>query len=77
MILIMRVSKLIKRFGRSAVVDDISFEILSCQIVGILGSNGVGKTSTIAMLLDLLKPSYGSIIIFGEDMMQHRHKLLA
>ncbi|HWU82790.1 MAG TPA: ABC transporter ATP-binding protein [Methylophilaceae bacterium] len=65
-----------KAFDQLSAVDDISFEVRRGVTTALLGGNGAGKTTTIAMLLGLLLPSVGSIRILGEDMLQHRHRLL-
>jgi len=56
-----------KRYGGFTAVDGVSLNIPAGQIYGFLGPNGAGKTSTIMMLLGILKPTSGSIRLFGED----------
>ena len=58
---------LTKRYGRFTAVDGVSLNIPAGQIYGFLGPNGAGKTSTIMMLLGILKPTSGSIRLFGEE----------
>lgn len=60
-------TNLVKRYGRFTAVDGVSLNIPAGQIYGFLGPNGAGKTSTIMMLLGILKPTSGSIRLFGED----------
>ncbi len=48
-------------------VDNISFKVKKGEIFGFLGPNGAGKTTTIRMLTGVLKPTIGSITIFGKD----------
>ncbi len=60
---------LTKRFGDFTAVDDVSFEIQSGEVVGYLGPNGSGKTTTIRMLLGVLLPSAGSAEVLGYDVM--------
>lgn len=62
---IIQVSNLTKYYGETPGVQAISFTVSQGEIFGFLGPNGAGKTSTIRMLLDLLRPSSGSINIFG------------
>lgn len=50
-----------KRFGNKTVVDDISFTVDDGDVFGFLGPNGSGKTTTIRMALDILKPDAGKI----------------
>lgn len=57
---------LTKRFGDATAVDDLSFEVGSGEIVGLLGANGAGKTTIMKMLLGLLRPTSGVALITGE-----------
>ena len=57
-------------------VQNISFKIGENEIVGLLGPNGCGKTTTIAMLLGLLKPTSGQILIDGISIENNRIELL-
>ncbi len=68
--------RLTKRFGDIVAVDSISFTVEAGSITALLGANGAGKTSTIAMLLGLLRPSSGTIRLFGEDIGTRRHAAL-
>jgi ABC-2 type transport system ATP-binding protein len=72
-----RVQALTKRYGPTLAVDDISFRVLPGQTVGLLGGNGAGKSTTIAMLLGILVPSQGRIDILGHDMARDRFRALA
>ena len=56
---------LTKRFGKTVAVDDLSLEVEVGQVFGFLGPNGSGKTTTIAMLLGLIRPSAGELSMFG------------
>jgi ABC-2 type transport system ATP-binding protein len=58
-------------------VADVSFDIAPGVTAALLGANGAGKTTTIAMLLGLVLPSVGTITVLGEDMVRHRHRVLA
>lgn len=58
---------LTKRFGDFTAVDDVSFDVLRGEVLGYLGPNGSGKTTTIRMLLGLLLPSAGRASVFGYD----------
>ena len=57
-------------------VKDISFSIKENEILGLLGPNGCGKTTTIGMILGLLKPSGGEIKINGEKIEENRENIL-
>jgi ABC-2 type transport system ATP-binding protein len=58
---------LTRRFGDFVAVDHVSFEVERGAIVGYLGPNGSGKTTTIRMLLGLLRPSEGEAMVMGHD----------
>lgn len=64
---IISVRELTRRFGDFLAVDHITFEVEPGQVVGYLGPNGSGKTTTIRMLLGLLRPSEGSARVLGFD----------
>ena len=71
------VSDLTKRYNATLAVDGISFTVARGTTMGLLGGNGAGKSTTIAMLLGLLIPSAGSIRILGHDMARDRFAALA
>jgi len=58
---------LTRRFGDFVAVDHITFQVMRGEIVGYLGPNGSGKTTTLRMLLGLLRPSEGSARVLGYD----------
>jgi ABC-2 type transport system ATP-binding protein len=72
-----RVQALTKRYGPTLAVDTISFTVRPGQTVGLLGGNGAGKSTTIAMLLAILVPTSGCIDILGHDMARDRFRALA
>ena len=59
--------ELSKQYGSVTAVDGLSFQVPRGQVFGLLGPNGSGKTTTIAMLLGLVKPSSGTMRLFGLD----------
>lgn len=69
------VSNLSKRYGDVVAVDDASFEVPLGTICGFVGPNGSGKTTTIRMLLGLIKPSTGTGSIIGNSI-AHPEKYL-
>jgi ABC-type multidrug transport system ATPase subunit len=73
---IIQVSHLTKDFKDVKAVNDLSFTVGAGQVYGFLGQNGAGKSTTIRMLLTLIKPSAGEIRIFGMDLRQHRREIL-
>jgi ABC-2 type transport system ATP-binding protein len=56
-----------KRYGQLVAVKNLDLEVNEGEIVGFLGLNGAGKSTTIRMLLDLLRPTSGEASIFGHD----------
>jgi ABC-type multidrug transport system ATPase subunit len=64
---VIQTTGLTKHYGRFTAVDGVSLSIPAGQIYGFLGPNGAGKTSTIMMLLGILRPTSGSIRLFGEE----------
>ena len=70
------VSSLIKNFGKTKAVDNISFNVELGSITALLGGNGAGKTTIISMLMGLLVPTSGSIRILGNDIAKNRYSIL-
>jgi len=64
---IIEIKELSKRFGRRTAVNNISFNIESGEIFGLVGPNGAGKTTTMRMLVTLLKPDKGEIFVGGHS----------
>ena len=70
------VKNLSKNYSNKEAVKNINFEIEKNEILGLLGPNGCGKTTTIAMMLGLLKPTKGQVLINGMDIETNRIHLL-
>jgi ABC-2 type transport system ATP-binding protein len=66
--LVLKTQNLSKRFGNLWAVKDLNLELEAGQILGFLGPNGAGKSTTIRMLLRLIKPTYGTIELFGKPL---------
>jgi ABC-2 type transport system ATP-binding protein len=66
---------LTKRFGDFTAVDGIDFEVHRGEIFGFLGPNGSGKTTTIRMMLGLMKPTAGSVEVLGVQVSRHPEKI--
>lgn len=58
---------LVKSYGGRVVVDKVNFRVLRGQIVGLLGRNGAGKTTSFRMVMGIAKPDAGAIVFNGED----------
>lgn len=73
---VIEVKGLNKEFRDIKAVSNLSFSVPAGQVYGFLGQNGAGKSTTIRMLLTLIKPTSGSIEIFGMDLQKHRKEIL-
>ena len=71
------VHDLTRRFGTFTAVDHINFEVAAGEVVGYLGPNGSGKTTTIRMLLGLLEPSDGRATVLGFDAFKQSEQVRA
>jgi len=69
-------NELTKKYKNHTSVDGLNLRIERAQIYGFLGPNGAGKTTTIRMLLGLIKPTKGSIEIFGQNLIKNRLQIL-
>ena len=66
-----------KKFGKRWAVKDLNLEVLRGDVFGFVGPNGAGKSTTIRMILTLLRPTAGSVEIFGEDLRKSRRDVLS
>ncbi len=71
-----KVIDLKKNYGSKEAVKNINFEIKENEIIGLLGPNGCGKTTTIGMILGLLKPTSGQVLINGFQLEKNRIEIL-
>jgi len=70
-----KVDLLTKKFGDFKAVDNISFQVEEGEIFGFLGPNGAGKSTTMMILTTLLKPTSGSALVGGYDVMSDAKKV--
>ena len=73
---IIKISNLAKQYKNALAVKNINFSIFKGQTIGLLGPNGCGKSTTIGMLLGLIKPTSGTVIINEQNMENNRTNLL-
>jgi len=69
------VRNLVKDFGKTRAVDDISFEVNEGEIFGLIGPNGAGKTTTLRVISTLLKPNSGKVQVFGFDVVNNASRV--
>lgn len=77
MSIVIHTQDLTKRFGDFTAVDHVTFTIEAGEVVGYLGPNGSGKTTTMRMLLGLLSPSEGSAEVLGFDVVRQSEDVRA
>ena len=68
------IKNLNKKYNNIVAVKNINFKINKGSIVGLLGPNGCGKTTTIGMMLGLIKPSSGSVFINGQNIENEKNR---
>ncbi len=74
---VVHVENLSKRFGETVAIESLSLDVREGEILGLLGTNGAGKTTAIHILLGIVKRSGGDVRIFGLDPERHRQRVLA
>ena len=74
--LAIEINNLNKSFGSILAVKNINFKIYKGTIIGLLGPNGCGKSTTIGMMLGLIKPTSGTVVINGQNIENNRTNLL-
>jgi len=73
---IIEINNLTKQFKNALAVKNISFKMNKGKIIGLLGPNGCGKTTTIGMMLGLIKPTSGTVVINHKNIENNRTSLL-
>jgi len=71
------IDHLVRRFGRTDAVDGLSLRVEAGRCYGFFGRNGAGKTTTIKCLLNLLRPTSGTVAVFGLDPARHEVEVKA
>ena len=73
---LLQIKFLNKSYNKNEAVKNISFSVKKNEIIGLLGPNGCGKTTTIGMILGLVKPTSGKILIDEKDIEEHKIEIL-
>ena len=68
---LIKLEKISLSFGKRQILENINFDINKGEILGMLGPNGVGKSTIFNLITGLIKPNYGSIIIDGENVLDY------
>jgi ABC-type multidrug transport system ATPase subunit len=74
---IVEVKNLVKNYGTFCAVKDVSFDVFENDVFGFLGPNGAGKSTTIRTILSLIKPTSGTINLFGKSLTDNRNFILS
>ncbi|RUS46288.1 ABC transporter ATP-binding protein [Cohnella sp. AR92] len=74
--IVLSVQKVKKTISNKPIIKDITFDVRAGEVFGFLGPNGSGKTTTIRMLVDLIKPTEGTILVCGEDVNRRPERAL-
>ena len=68
---------LTKRYGATLAVDTLTLEVETGEVLGLLGPNGAGKSTTLYMLAGLVRPTSGSVSVFGKDLRRNLLEILS
>lgn len=74
---VLKTCNLTKQYKKNTAVDNLNMNILKGDIYGLLGENGAGKTTIMRMILGLIKPTNGSVELFGEKLTEDKKHILA
>ncbi|GEC89339.1 ABC transporter ATP-binding protein [Brevibacillus brevis] len=74
---VIRTENLSKRYGGAYSVQRVNLAVGEGEVYGFLGPNGAGKSTTLKMLLGLVKPTEGSVSVFGKDFSRNRIEILS
>src|SRR5436309_5282228 len=74
---VLQTEQLSKKYRRRVVVDRLSLTVEQGDVFGFLGQNGAGKSTTIRMVLGLVRPTAGRVFLLGHDMSKQPLKALA
>ena len=69
--IILKLDKISLKYGKRLILDNLTLELNNGQIMGLLGPNGVGKTTIFNIITGLVSPDFGSIYINSEDVKKY------
>ncbi len=72
---VIKVKNLTKDYGDHCGIFNLNFTIKQGEIVGLIGQNGSGKTTTIKVLMNLIRPNSGSVEVFGKDYLKNEKEI--
>lgn len=73
--IVLRTHQLTKQYGKKTAVDGVNMTVQRGEIYGFLGQNGAGKTTTLRMITGMVKPTAGTIELFGSTVNRRQHRL--
>ncbi|MDO5292590.1 MAG: ABC transporter ATP-binding protein [bacterium] len=71
----LEVIEVTKKYRNKIAVEELTFSLKEGEVIGLLGSNGAGKSTTIAMIATLLKPDHGDILLDGESIIKNPKRM--
>ena len=72
---IIETKNLSKYYGKTCGIEDLNLQIKTGEVFGFLGPNGAGKTTTIRLILNLLRPTFGHVLVFGKRVETHYYRI--
>ncbi len=71
---IVELTSVTKYYGRFKGIEDVDISVQKGEVFGLLGTNGAGKTTILRIIMGLIKPTKGTISIFGSDLINNLDK---
>ncbi|KAA0547194.1 ABC transporter ATP-binding protein [Bacillus sp. BGMRC 2118] len=72
---VIELENIVKKYGDVKAVDGISFQVFKGEVLGIIGANGAGKSTTLEIMMGLRKPDSGSVKVLGMDLMEESEEV--
>lgn len=74
--IILKTTDLTKKYNNRVVVDNLNIEITKGEIFGLLGPNGAGKSTTMNMICSIVRPTAGSVTLFGRNLWKQKKEVI-